>query len=442
MPNVSKLYRRLFSAGCPPSLHLCQTAAVLTIVAALSSTGLLGQEGVPLEKPDEPIIDNSQPKPSPARTFEESNGYQAVELTPYLSVVVHSEISDADWMPSHDREELKSHLVAQVHRLTEQQIDPEKTRIISFVQDKETSTVVANSGIKRFLIDEPIASLSDLEHVLKNNDQNFLIFVGHVDEDQRQFGGFPIDKLREATNRVGALALFLGCNTEASFGSGTTDDVNSVQVMQGLSKALGTNTLGAFLTALTGPDLHLRINLSLLNAVAHQLEMSLVDKHDVVRATISLQGFTQLADTPPQPRNRLSLLSRFLHISYAMLMSIFCSAVVVVLWLLAGVAFPSTLPLRSELWWSTRWLGNTALAFTLTVVLTACSLALMLLSIVPFFWFPPLALIPAGIIYGYTRVTLEAGFGYLKTHPRRLELAAGLTSLCVFGTMFGTYLLS
>jgi hypothetical protein len=321
----SKLWRVIVSVGCVFLLAFCQVAPAMAFLAVPGPAPVRGQKAVPHEMPEDHPAGESRTEPLLPRTFEEINGYHTVAVTPYLSVKVRPEISDTEWMNSHDREELRSYLVEQVRSLTVQTIDPKKTRLISFVQDKATSTVIANSATKQFLIDEPIDSLGDLEEVLRNNQQNFLIFVGHLAADQQEFGGFAIDKLLEATKRRGAPALFLGCNTALAFGSGTTHDVNSVEVMERLGEASHANTLGSFLAALTGPDLHLRIDFSLLDSIAQRLQISIVDQHDVVQGRISVQGFSQLATTPPLPKNRLSLLSRFLRISYAMLMSILCS---------------------------------------------------------------------------------------------------------------------
>jgi hypothetical protein len=121
--------------------------------------------------------------------------------------------------------------------------------------------------------------------------------------------------------------------------------------------------------------------------------------------------------------------------------------VLTVLSLLAGVAFPGTLPLRSKLWRTTRRVGSVTIFFTmlfLGIAFPAILGFILFALMLPFHprWALVSLILGGGFGLGLITVFYEVTPNLLEWHPPRLELAAGLVSLWALGTIIGIRLLS
>jgi hypothetical protein len=212
-----------------------------------------------------------------------------------------------------------------------------------------------------------------------------------------------------------------------------------------IAQGMEATTLDDFLKRLTGPELQLQLQWSMVEAMAHKLRLTAKDKDETKKLDISLVGFRRLLYSPPPPTGPVSRFSLKYRIPYGVLVGSVFSLMTSLLffcgfWISSDHGSPWDHALRV--------LGRTGHIvlglLALVVALLLALIAMLILSLfVPdnTFWVPVAFLTIGGLIYVACMGGLEFMLKSLGRSPEWVRIGAGVATLWFVSGLLGYVLL-
>jgi hypothetical protein len=284
--------------------------------------------------PDEP---KSYKAPEPSNQTPHSNP-ENIQISPSLTISLPLEIEGSSLGSPRDREFVRDGYIREFESLADLPVSPKKQmRIISLVNDTDTDRAL--DAVKSLVLAPQSKTLDAVERLLVDNRDRMIVIIGHIDARNRTFGHLSMADLAHRAQLSGARVLFLGCNSANFTGSGATQTINSIEVVEKLSQATGATTFGEFLNRLSGPELQLQLQWSMLKEMANRLHLIAMDKNGEKQLDILIVGFNEVLCERPTPTQTLSRLSVRWMIPYILVVSTSLLAFFSCLFLLGCAAY-------------------------------------------------------------------------------------------------------
>src|SRR5215471_5155572 len=257
------------------------------------------------------------------------------------------------------REEIKRQIVA----LSNVEFSKDRVRVVSLVKDNTDTTAALHCPELQDVLVEPREhSLKSLQKILEDNPGSIIIMIGHMDHDRDTFAGMPITDLKaladqHSSGAKGSVIVILGCRSAGRFGDGAKKDINSVEVVKSLARAMDVSTAGECLSKLTDPDLDWVWQLSTIDAMSNILRARATPRDDKAQGfdiwihipdRVLVPNQVQIPhwvrESPEAIESRSTF--RAAHLLLLLAVSVTSCLTIVVVLLSAGVAFQGALSLQ------------------------------------------------------------------------------------------------